>query len=70
MTIPLSETSEYQRFWKRVDTFAALSFRLVPLIGPTLADFFNNTILPTFSGPRDRLFSFLLGGFFPRRSRA
>lgn len=83
MAAPISESPEYRRFWQRIHALATGAFLAIPLAGPAIADFFNNTIVPAFEGPRDRIVCFFIRGLryseekfaagmlrlLPRRSR-
>ena len=55
-------------FWNRIDALAAGAFMAIPYAGPTLADFFTNTVVPTCGGMRNRLLGPLVHPFLrPRR---
>ncbi len=43
------------RFRDRFDLLAARALESIPCAGPSLAEFFSKVVVPTLSGPRDRI---------------
>ena len=64
-----SSPEDQDAFWNRIDALAAGAFMAIPCAGPTLSDFFTNTVVPTCSGMRNRLLGPLVHPFIrPRRA--
>ena len=56
-------------FWERIDALATGALMSIPVAGPSIADFFTNTIVPTFSGVRNRIFGPIVRPFLRSRRR-
>ena len=64
MTFPgLEPSPPLQGFFTRAEKLATTAFLTIPYVGPGIADFFNQTIVPYFAPKRDRLFRRLFKTF-------
>lgn len=64
MTFPgLEREAPWIGFFRRIEQMASTSFLTIPYVGPHIAEFFNQVVIPYCTPGRDRIMRALFGRF-------